>query len=262
VTDKLISGAQPEGEAGFKALRDLGVRTIISVDGARPDVAMAHKYGMTYVHRPIRYDGVERDDAIAVAKAIEEYPGQVYLHCHHGKHRSAAATAVACVYAGMVPPDRAELILQTFGTGANYTGLWQAARDARPLLPAEIAGADVTFVEAAQTPAMAQAMVSVDMHHDHLKALQKTGWQPTADHPDLDPAHEALQLREQLHEIGRSEAGRAYPDDFRVMLVKSEKLVASLNDVLKTRPLDRPAADKLAREIGTSCTACHKAYRD
>src|SRR5688572_2463624 len=38
VTDKLISGAQPEGDASFALLKEMGVKTIISVDGAVPDV--------------------------------------------------------------------------------------------------------------------------------------------------------------------------------------------------------------------------------
>src|SRR5687768_16523197 len=56
VTAKVISGAQPEGEASFRALGELGVKTIISVDGAQPDVAGAKQFGMRYVHLPIGYD--------------------------------------------------------------------------------------------------------------------------------------------------------------------------------------------------------------
>jgi len=262
VTDKVISGAQPDDEAAFEALRDLGVRTIISVDGAKPDVALAKKYGMAYVHRPTRYDGVTRQDAIAVAKAIEQYPGLIYLHCHHGKHRSAATLAVACVYAGDVAPEDAEAILQTFGTGKNYTGLWKAAREARPLAPGVIANTKVTFVETAETPAMAQGMVTVDMHWDHLKLLQKNDWQPLATHPDLDAAHEALQLQEQLHEIGRTEGAKAHPADFQQMRQASEKAAAELSKTLRAKPSDTARADVLAKEIGTSCTSCHKAYRN
>ena len=55
---KVISGGQPEGDAAFKELRDLGVRTIISVDGATPDVATANKYGLRYVHLPHGYDDI------------------------------------------------------------------------------------------------------------------------------------------------------------------------------------------------------------
>src|SRR5438105_4959917 len=97
VTDNVFAGAQPEGDAGFAALKRMGVKTIISVDGAKPDVERAHRFGLRYVHLPIGYDGVSPDEGRAIAKAIDEVEGPVYVHCHHGKHRSAAAVAVACV---------------------------------------------------------------------------------------------------------------------------------------------------------------------
>src|SRR5262245_23858504 len=149
VTPKVISGAQPDDEAAFAALRQLGVKTIISVDGAKPDVELAHKYGMRYVHIPIGYDGVREDQGKAIAKAIDEMPGPIYVHCHHGKHRSAAAVAVACVINGQLSPDQAESVLKTFGTGANYLGLWKAAREARPVDPQELKDLKVDYVEAA-----------------------------------------------------------------------------------------------------------------
>src|SRR4051812_35836928 len=58
VTPKVLSGAEPEGDAGFAALRDLGVKTVLSVDGAKPDVDLAHEHGLRYVHLPIGYGGV------------------------------------------------------------------------------------------------------------------------------------------------------------------------------------------------------------
>ena len=33
---RLYSGGQPEGDGGFTALKSLGIKTIITVDGARP----------------------------------------------------------------------------------------------------------------------------------------------------------------------------------------------------------------------------------
>lgn len=262
VTDQVISGAQPDDDAAFQALRKLGVKTIISVDGVKPDLLLAKKYGMTYVHRPTKYDGVERDDAIAVAKAIATYPGPIYLHCHHGKHRSAATLAVACVYAGTIKPEDAEKVLETFGTGKNYTGLWKAAREARPLEQGVIENAKVDFVESVQIGPLADAMVGIDLHHDHLKQAQKAGWKRPPDHLDLDPAHEALQLTEQFHEIARSEAVSDFPPDFHAMLAKSEADAKRLEALLRAKPIDTPAADGLAREIATDCTKCHKVYRD
>src|SRR5262245_14950937 len=43
ITDKLFSGSSPEGDEGFRSLQELGIKTVISVDGARPDVGSAHK---------------------------------------------------------------------------------------------------------------------------------------------------------------------------------------------------------------------------
>lgn len=48
----VISGGLPEGNAAFEELKSLGIKTVISVDGAKPDVARAEKYGLRYVHLP------------------------------------------------------------------------------------------------------------------------------------------------------------------------------------------------------------------
>jgi hypothetical protein len=52
ITDKLISGSSPEGDEGFRSLKELGIKTIISIYGARPDLDHARKYGLRYVHLP------------------------------------------------------------------------------------------------------------------------------------------------------------------------------------------------------------------
>ncbi|MFN6304208.1 MAG: hypothetical protein ACK42H_18650, partial [Planctomycetota bacterium] len=39
----LISGGLPESEQAFQELKQLGVKTIISVDGVKPDVQMAQR---------------------------------------------------------------------------------------------------------------------------------------------------------------------------------------------------------------------------
>src|SRR5215475_14398645 len=61
LTEKLLSGSSPEGDEGFASLQRLGVKTIISVDGMRPDLERAHRFGMRYVHLPIGYDGVPKE---------------------------------------------------------------------------------------------------------------------------------------------------------------------------------------------------------
>src|SRR4051812_33660083 len=60
LSPRLYSGSQPEGARSFAALRDLGIRTIVTVDGSMPDVETARKFGLRYVHLPVGYDGIGR----------------------------------------------------------------------------------------------------------------------------------------------------------------------------------------------------------
>src|SRR5262245_28510235 len=139
VNDKLLSGGSPDGDAGFASLKELGVRTVISVDGARPDVERARKYGLRYVHLPIGYDGVPREQALRIARAIRDLPGLVYLHCHHGHHRAPAAAAVAnlCLDERCSATD-AVAFLKEAGTSPKYKGLYASAEDFRRPTPGEL----------------------------------------------------------------------------------------------------------------------------
>lgn len=128
--EKVISGGLPEADAAFQELADLGVKTIISVDGMMPDVATAAKHGLRYVHLPHGYDGIPEQRINELAKAARDLPGPVYIHCHHGKHRSPAAASVACVGAGLIPAGLAVSILQLAGTNPSYRGLYEAAQQA------------------------------------------------------------------------------------------------------------------------------------
>ena len=80
ITEKLLSGSVPEGDLGFQTLQKLGVKTIITVDGAKPEVERAKKFGMRYVHLPIGYDGVPAEQGLRLSKAVRDLPGLIYLH--------------------------------------------------------------------------------------------------------------------------------------------------------------------------------------
>lgn len=262
VTARLISGAQPEGDEGFEALRDIGIKTIISVDGSTPDVETAKKFGLRYVHLPITYATVTKEQGEEIAKAIDELPGPIYIHCHHGKHRSAAAVAVACVMDGSLKPEQAELVLKTFGTGEDYKGLWKAAREAQPIDPRELRDLNVKFVETQKIPALAESMVLMDEQFDRMKEIQKAGWQTPKYHPDLDPAHEALQLFEHFRELQRMQNIQEKPADFRQRLAEAEKEATALRETLLKNPVDTNAADAAFKVMGNSCATCHTKYRN
>jgi protein tyrosine phosphatase (PTP) superfamily phosphohydrolase (DUF442 family) len=270
LTGKVYAGGQPRDAAAFQALKELGIKTILSVDGATPDVAGAHRVGLTYVHLPFGYDGIPQERAEAVAKAIDDLPGPIYIHCHHGMHRGAAAAAVGCIIAGKLTNQQALAAMKVFGTGENYLGLWAAARNARPVDPEALKKLNIVYQEVAPIPPLADAMVQIDNLSDNLKSCQAVGWTTPKTHPDLDPAHEALKLRETMFEVMRTDDFAKRPDDFKAWMKNGEKLAGELEDRLRARAKDQASTDSKASDaidgallqIQNNCNACHTVYRN
>ncbi len=268
IHSKVISGGLPDGEAAFQELADLGVKTIISVDGAKPDVEMAAKHGLRYVHLPHGYDGIPEGRARELAKAVRDLDGAIYIHCHHGKHRSPVAASVACVTAGLIPVSEAISILELAGTSPSYRGLYQAAAQAHPLDEALLDELPVEFRETIEVPPMAQAMVAMEHTHDHLKRIAESGWRTPANHPDLEPSHEALMLREHFTELLRTAEVKQQPEEFRQYLQDSEASSHDLEIQLRTWQAAEVESSPpeilghLADRISTNCQACHQKYRD
>lgn len=266
LNDKVISGGLPEGETAFQELEELGVKTIISVDGATPDVDLAKKHGMRYVHLPHGYDGITELRVKELAKAVRDLAGPIYIHCHHGKHRSPAAAAAACVANGLLPHERAETFLKTAGTGENYRGLYQTVDRTRRVDDADLDTLKAEFPEIARLPPLAEAMVAIEHTHDHLKALSDHGWKPTPEHPDLDAEHEALLLKEHFTELLRRDEVRARPQRFRELMQEGQAAAEQLETALDRwdgasagAPKEISGSYKL---VSSNCTVCHKEFRD
>lgn len=253
----LLAGSQPEGAAGFAALRELGVRTVISVDGAQPDLPDAAAAGLRYVHLPVGYDGIPAGRGAEIARAIRDLPGPVYIHCHHGKHRCAAAAATAGVLAGVVDPAQVEGVLAAFQTGREYPGLWASALSARPAAASALDAASAAFPASSPPQDLVATMVAVDARMDALGAIRAAGWRAPPAQPDLDPAHEALQLRELLTEAGRTHPAAAWRDRLAPAIAAAAALETGL------RAGD--GADLLAgahQALRQSCIDCHRQHRD
>src|SRR5689334_12328059 len=120
----LFSGSSPDEDAGFETLKKMGIKTLISVDGAKPDVKRAHEFGMRYIHLPHGYDGISKKTQLELAKAAQVTEGPIYIHCHHGKHRGPAAVAIICMVDRGWNATQAESWLHAAGTDTNYTGLF------------------------------------------------------------------------------------------------------------------------------------------
>ncbi len=264
LSEKIFSGSSPEGDEGFQSLQKLGVKTVLSVDGARPEVERARKYGLRYVHIPVGYDGVPEAQGLRVAKAVRDLPGPVYVHCHHGKHRGPAAAAVArlCVDEGCGVEAALEGMRRA-GTDPRYQGLYDAPRRLRRPTREDLDRVPDDFPEVAEVTALAAVMVSVDERWDHLKLAYAAGWKAPPGHPDIDPAHEALQLTEHYREASRMPAVRERPEEFRRLLKDAEEGAKELEAAVRRREgVDGAAAEQAFRRSGAACAACHAQFRD
>ncbi len=267
VSEKLISGGVPEEDDGFASLKKLGVKTIISVDGARPDVERARRLAMRYVHLPIGYDGVPRRQALKIARAVRDLPGQVYLHCHHGRHRSpAAAVAVHLCLDGTCTPETALALLKRAGTGPNYKGLYAATGQFQAVSDEELDKVPADFPEIAKTDDFVNLMVKAEKHFDHLKQIQTAAWKAPPKHPDLDPPHEALLLREAYTELARLPEAKERGPEMHRWLGEAADTAQTLEDVLaagrEQGTLDGKAVEAAFRVSAEACAQCHRKYRD
>ena len=232
---RLYSGDAPEGDEGFRELQKLGVKTIISVDGSQPNVELAHKFGMRYVHLPFGYDGVPQARGVELAKAAQTAAteGPVYVHCHHGMHRGPAAVAIVCRALDGWSVAQADTFLKQAGTSPDYAGLFRDVKAFQPPTAEQLARLPADFPERAKPGPFVDAMVAIDEHFDGLKAAQKAGWLEIPGHPDLQPAQAAVLLWEGLRELGRDPETKKRGEDFAAKLADGEKAADSLRKILR-----------------------------
>ena len=262
---KVISGGTPDGKAGFAALKRIGVKTIISVDGARPDLETAEEHGLRYVHLPHGYDGISTSHARKLAKAMTELPGPIYIHCHHGKHRSPAAAMVACIGAGFVESEKGVRFLRMAGTSQRYVGLYAAVGKARPFEEDELDRLDFAFPKVTNVPPLAKAMVNIEVRFGNLMMASRSGWKVNAAHPDIDAAHEALMLKEHFAEILRTVPGGDSSKEFREIFRGSHEAASRLETQLNRRSHTDETTSALSAAMTTlkkDCRRCHASYRD
>ncbi len=260
VTGRIYSGSQPATESEIEALARLGIKTIVSVDGSKPNASLAHKYGLHYVHLPFGYDGVPTNRVAELAQAIRVKPGPFYVHCHHGLHRGPAAVAIICEANENWTSTEAINWLHVAGTSSDYPGLYRSVTEFQPPTQAELDQV-VRLLEVAQTSTLVDSMVAIDERFSMLKLSQKAGWKSPPGHPDIAPSHEALMLVELFREIPRSTHLNDHPLDFTSKMAASEEAAQRLHAILGNEA-DKTAATGALNDVAQSCATCHQSYRN
>lgn len=262
VAGNIYSGSVPQGESGFKSLQALGIKTIINVDGAKPDLEAARKYGLHYVDLPFGYNGVPNETALRLVKAVETLPGPFYIHCHHGIDRGPSAAAVVCIATVGWTPDQAIAWLRQAGTDTNYPGLYRSVRAFRPPTAESLSGVTNNFPEVADVSPLADAMVELNNLLDDVKLTKQAGYETPLSHPDLDTTNAALALHEALKDLVRSPLVEDRPQDFRNKLTTTEEAANKYHLSFLITPFDTNRADLWYQRTVEGCAACHAAYRN
>lgn len=258
----IYAGSAPEGAAGFASLNGLGVKTVLSVDGATPDLAGARAAGLRYIHLPIGYSGMDRERTLQISKAIKDAAarGPVYVHCHHGKHRAAGAAGAAMVTLGLLSNEAATAKLHISGTAPQYPGLYRCVSIAAVASPEALAAVGDEFPEVTRPAGLVEAMIGIDEAVDHLKAVEAAAWATPKDQPDLVPAAEAGRAADLFRAC--EEAAGERPADFRAWLKEARTAAGELETSLTAPAHDKAALSAKLKAFTRSCAACHAKYRD
>jgi protein tyrosine phosphatase (PTP) superfamily phosphohydrolase (DUF442 family) len=254
---RIAQGGQPDGEEAFRNLAALGFTTVVSVDGAIPEVELAARHGLDYAHVPIEYSGFEADEELRIVKVVSQARGPVYLHCHHGLHRGPAAAAIARIALDAVPPAQAARDLEASGCSPKYEGLYADVRSFAP--PDAAALAAVGPVPSAVVPrGILEVMTAVDFHWDFVLASQKVAWANPPEHPDVATVHEAAILENLLRSLAELQESRDLGPEFLARAAAARDAAQGLEDALAAGSGAEPAFQLLKAR----CDACHEGYRN
>ncbi|WP_406699201.1 hypothetical protein V5E97_10025 [Singulisphaera sp. Ch08] len=265
---ELYSGAQPEGRQGFESLKRLGVKTILSVDGARPDVEQARRLGLRYVHLPVGYDGITQEQVVRLVKTAQKLPGPLFVHCHHGKHRGPTAAALCVMATEGWDRGHARAWLEQAGTDPKYKGLYATVDQFVTPSPQELeqVGRE-DLPEHAEVPGLVEAMVRIDECWDRLTAAQKSGFHSPPGQPELDPVHESTLLAEHFREAARHKETKERGAEFARLMTAADRDAAHLEVVIQgvlatPSASNKQEADASLIRIQRRCAECHTRFRD
>ncbi|MGE0143465.1 MAG: hypothetical protein AB7I19_06930 [Planctomycetota bacterium] len=267
LSDRIISGSEPENEAAFARLQSMGVKTILSVDGKAPDAETAARYGMRYVHVPIRYKGMEPEELSHIAKTFREQAGPFFVHCYHGQHRGPAAAAIGRVVLDGVGRQTAIAEMRQWcGTSKSYEGLYSVIAYGSLPDAAATAQDDFDFPARHRFDGVRAVMVDAARSFDTLKELVANEWKPLDHHPDAKPLTEATRLAEGFAQLVADRSFAAEPTDYQTWMRECDEWSQKLVDYLRAADGGDAESGKAAaaalKEAGARCAACHKEYRN
>ena len=259
----LFSGGKPEGELGFNSLRELQVATVLCVDGLAPDVETARKFGIKSIHIPLKYNSPTRAQVLDLCTAymMHTSQGNVYIHCHHGKHRSASAAALISIALELSTAAEMKEKMRISGTSLHYKGLWDAVDGQQGIDVTEIIKNKKVFPEAVKPSGITEQMIDIDEALDRLLLAKKTNWITPETHPDLAPTADAGVIaetfRSMLFDDDPQFSQEGYTDQTHTAFLEASRL----EEILKTDSIDVELFNEHVLRVERTCVQCHERWR-
>ena len=267
LSERIVSGSEPHGQAAFERISDMGVKTIVSVDGKIPDAEAAAALGMRYVHVPTQYKGMTKVELAELAKTFRELEGPFYVHCFHGKHRGPAAAAIGRIVLDGVDRQTAISEMRQYcGTSSSYEGLYRDVATAYLPSEKETDAMEFDFPAERVPKGVTGSMVAISRANDNLDLLAKRSFAADPEHPDLDAGNEAEQLLQAFESALTLDEVENGPRDYRGWFQDardgSQALVESLRGLERGEVGSVERAGLSWKAVKASCTDCHRVYRN
>lgn len=262
VSDRIHCGGTPVGDEALSQLVEMGIRTIVSVDAAKPNIEHAKSWGLRYVHIPIGYDGIDSHARRSLVRLVREVKSPIFIHCHHGVHRGPVAAAIAGLAAGDLNQQEALKSLEEAGTSKVYDGLWDAVAEFRvPPADAELP----PLVETAPVRDLAARMAEIDRYHDTAQRRILVSTESKDDVRIRGLEEQALLLRESFHELRRigEFKNRSAFDDWPLFdnwISRAETEAKAMQLALNRH--DIATAARHVKRLSQTCVGCHQRFRD
>ena len=261
--EDLLSGSKPEGEEGMNSLMKLSVNTIICVDGVAPDVKDARNHGIKTIHIPLKYSAPTNTQILDLSSAfaMNRIRGNVYVHCHHGKHRSAAAAALVSIAIGFATPQEMKARMEVSETSIHYEGLWEAVEKQEVINVFDILENKKPFPSMVKPQGMTAQMVAIEEAMERLLLVKQSGWVVPKSHPDLAPASDAGLITETFRVMQLNPETHHFATDFTTQVINAVHQASGLEEALMIESIDPKSLDQYLHRVEQSCINCHATSR-
>jgi|SRR5215469_7946008 len=167
VDERYYRGAQPSGR-DYKDLASMGIKTVIDLqaDGEANEAGQVRNAGMKFYRIPMSDHSQPSDGAVRQFLQLVNDPANqpVFVHCHGGRHRTGAMTAVYRMtnYGWSANQAYSEMQRYDFNHGFGHGALKDFVYSYRPQLAQSRTATDSKAAKSVATDSKAAKSVATD----------------------------------------------------------------------------------------------------